>query len=228
MSVTVKVDLSEFRRAVHQHAKVDTKRTLAEVINHNCYSAGIAAAKMTYKADKDKIAADMGREAVAVSQNVRFLKSGAVKRGKVNKATKYAPLVAILVNWRRAQRGLPGVKRDEMDAAMHREYLRRVRAIGYLRSGWLASIARFAAALGKPSKLRDTNRGDGDIARPSIAPNASFWNTAFSQDTKNANSPQYAAEGLQAAIQQQIGRMRNWAAGHLQRRADRLAGRMLR
>lgn len=228
MSVSFQVDLSEFNRAIIEHAKVDTKRSMAEIVNQNAYSVGLAASKMTFRADKEKIAADLGRKVTDISQNIRILKDGTVKAGRINKRNTYGKLAYAIVNARRKKNDEPALHGPEMAAAVNALYNRRVRAIGYLRFGWLASIAGIAWAIGKPIRLIDERRGRSIPARPSVSPWAELLNSSFSDNTSNPDAPRYAAEGLQAAIRQQIGRMRDWAAGHLQRQADKFSARMLR
>lgn len=201
---------------------------MAEIVNQNAYSVGLAASKLTFKTDKTKIASDLGRQVVEVSQNIRILKDGTVKAGRINKRKTYGKLAYAIVNARRKSQGKPPIAGQEMAAAVNELYNRRVRAISYLRFGWLASIAGIAWAIGKPIRLIDERRGKSIPARPSVSPWAELLNSSFSDNTSNPDAPRYAAEGLQAAIRQQIGRMRDWAARKLQRQADKFSARMLR
>lgn len=211
----ITVDTREFSAALKEYMK-HTKRDLAEVINQKSFSIATAAAKITHKANAAEIKAQLAEIVTATNG-------------------RPAPRAGLLVNWRRGQKGLPGLRGQEMDAAITALKKNRAAHVAFLRAGWLPSVAKLARAIGKAPSAnaqRWENAtaikgggqiGGGIIAKESLNPTAEFWNAApdiAPLASKPALAQQFMEQGLQQAIAQEIGRMAQHLAEKLQKTAN--------
>lgn len=233
----IKIDDREFNRTLRAYME-QTKRTLPEILNQKAYSISMAATKLTYKASFERIRGELGVVASKLKVNKTGKRKGKFSRGgKVyaGQESGGAPFLAKIINAARGRRGEKGLQGAEMKAAMKKVYNARVGAIGFIRSGWLPAVAAFARAIGKPVKSRTEkwlqrtamSIGGARPAKPGPRPLAVFWNsaTARPENTNTKDVYKYAKEGLQAAMNQEVGRMKQHMEDKLQRQAAKFAAR---
>lgn len=235
----IKIDDREFNRTLRAYME-QTKRTLPEILNQKAYSISMAASKMTYKASLQKIKSDLW----VVANRLKINKSGK-RKGQFSRGGKIkvyagqesggAPLLAKIINAARGRRKVKGLQGNDMKLAMKKVHDSRVRAIGFIRSGWLPAVAAFARSIGKPVKSRTEKWlkrtammiGGARPAKPGMRPLAVFWNSATARpdNTKTHDVYKYAKEGLQAAMNQEVGRMKQHMEDKLKREAAKFAAR---
>lgn len=226
------IRFQDFSRQFKEYRAVSS-RGLKEDVNQKAFSIVLAASKLNKKADRARIMADLRADEVAVAQKVRFTKDGRVLRGREIFQRKYPASLYGIVNWKRNRLGKSSIAGAELEAEVAKEWARRRSSPGFMRSGWLAALARLAAAIGKPVSKNTQRRagkslGDSAPALGGISPTARFWNDAFSEITSSAKPNEHAIEALQAAVNQETRRMAEYVARKNQERADRFAARILR
>lgn len=220
LSPVIRVDASQFNAALRSYMQ-HSKRELSEVINQKAYSISMAAVSMTKKANKAEIRRALNAEIVG-NRHV------GPRRG----TTGTGPRAALLVNWNRGRKNLPGLYGGEMREAVELKTQRRADGVNFLRAGWLPAVAKFARAI-HPQRSPGANaknflnrfgyHGDGTPARPGTNPLATFYNMAFTRHTSTDAGYKYAADGLQRAIAQEISRMARHVAGKMQALSGRFA-----
>ena len=146
-----------------------------------------------------------------------------------------APLLALIINKRLGRQGKPGLYGDKMRERVAEIWKKKVSSIGFLRAGFLHALNDIGRFLGKPVKketvawvARSAYRGRGIPARPGIRPHVTFIHAAFATHSKNPNVVNYVKEGLSAAINQEIGRMKQHMENKLQASARRFGSRFAR
>tara|TARA_R110000868_G_C10640296_1_gene744076 strand:+ start:81 stop:710 length:630 start_codon:yes stop_codon:yes gene_type:complete len=205
-------------RALAEYAKY-SKRDTATLLNQKAYSILIKAAAQNRTADKGKIIAELGQEATAIrAQKVRITKAG-VKRGKMITEKIFAPALYAIVQWK-AKRAGRVINSSEMEREAQKELSRRISAISFMRSGWLAAIGNIGAAIGKPSRQRKRKAfGSSIAAKPETSPHVSFENTSFDKahNTTDKDPTRWAREALQKGFVQETANMRQRIAQKLAR-----------
>ena len=209
--VHIKVDTSEFSRAMREYMKY-SKRDFGEVINQKGYSIAMAAARPFTK--------------VATKSSVRKALSDKVMVGKI-------------INAARGRKGEKGLYGKDMREAVKKFVQEHVDATNFLAAGWLSAVAVFARAIRrKPgvSALKffakfgyhkdGSPTGEGRAATIGTwFPQASLANMAFSRHTSTQNGVKFAEDGLRLAIAQEITRMAAHLAKKQQQIANRFSGR---
>lgn len=212
--MSVRFDTREFSRTLKQYMTV-TKRDLAESINQQGYSTGIAANRITTKAAASKI---------------RAASKGGGPGG--------VPLMAMGINKKRKAAGLKGLRGPDMEAAMEKELKHRLNAVQFLRAGYFPVIAAFAKAIKKGigenaakfTKRYGDTRGGARVARPGVSVSADFFNASFAEDdrTNPGRVLGIATDGLQKALNRTVRSMKGYIESRLQRSANKITQRFLR
>jgi hypothetical protein len=231
----IRLNSAEFDRTLRQYM-AGTKRAIPEVLNQKAYSISNAATKMTYKANAQTIKGQVGAVGTRLKINKTGKRKGKFSKGGVIHAGQEegkAPRLALIINASRGRRGLPGLHGADMKAAMKKVLNSRLRAIGFIRAGWLSAVAVFAKRIGKPVKQSTkamaqrtaAMMGGGKPAEPGVKSVATFWNSASAnpQNTSSNNVQKYAKEGLAAAMHQEMARMKAHMEKRLQREANKHA-----
>jgi hypothetical protein len=132
METDVKLDMTEFNRALKQLADVQTRRTYPEFINGQMMMVCIKAIEFTEKADAEKIAHQMGQ----ISRVEKVGKSGR-KRVIRKFKTDTSSFAHRLVNWMREKRGEKMIWGNELDQAARRLVASRMKHVAFIKSGWV-------------------------------------------------------------------------------------------
>ena len=157
----MELDTSEFQKALLKYIPT-TKRDLPEIVNKRAINVAFKAIRFTPKANAAKI-----------------------RRAMRLKTRLNAPLASLILNKLQGKYGRKGYYGDKMRAEVEEFIKSRVRGIGYLKSGWLASAQQMARLAGmKVGRSRATKvygkgeHGQARHAKPGWTPSATIINLA--------------------------------------------------
>lgn len=223
MSAGIKLNTREFTRTLAKY-KAHTSRTNAEIINTKAFFIARAAVRMTKRVGRGKIAQELRRRIKVsereVSQAVRFTKTKGVIRGKIKYKRGFAPLGALILNSRRGKSGQSGYFGSAMTAALDSLITARVRAGGFIASGWLPAVKyleqfvpakwrRGAAREDKRVKQYGSEKGAATAARQGEVVQAMIQNSAAATHaTDKTGFESIGTEALQSAFDSEVSSMR--------------------
>lgn len=221
---TFRLNTREWDRVLPAYRKV-SKRSLAKVINKKMAWIVRRALWYTPKADYATMARELGQQLQSRTRvNRKTGKSTTsltARKGKswlshTNSArTASAPLLALMINKRRGENGLPGLHGAAMAAEFRRIFGARARSIGFLKSGWLPALKSFrqfsgggAGARGLPPMDKATRqtgqpKGGGQIATEK-RPIAVIWNSASTKRDHKKALLKYGQPALQRAFAEEL------------------------
>jgi len=211
MSITF--DTRQFDQALKQYVTL-TSKTLAEAINKKAGGVAFKAYAATPKADRAKIAAELGASYEAVI-------------GKRGKPTKKKKLVvqknsrarAILVAQLRRLGKLETSK--NLNELLQAFVTARVNSAGFFRSGWLPAIRRLA---GSSAVERRKGRPVGRVkpAQDSLSPTAEIENNATPKDrSKMPKVEAFMVAATQRAFNEETQDMAKYISDKLQKTANK-------
>lgn len=228
MTPTVIINLPEFNRLLQQCAE-NSSRTYPEVANGQSLAFASRAIRATEKASANEIAVELGQ--IATQRRVSK-KTGRVSFRRIFR-TDTSSLAHIIVNWRRRKQGQNAIWGDELDEKAKRLIGARLRAVAFIKSGWIYAIRTLSRAVGYGDRRDRIGRGETarmsgqpkGFARPARTAISSLvvceiGNTALiSHDGRN---PLPVAErGAQRAMQETIADMRR----HMEQKLGRVLKR---
>lgn len=250
---TFRLNTSQWNRAAALYA-VATKRTMAEAINKKASWIVRRALWYTPKADYGKMGAELGQELQTrtrvnrrTGKEISFLsaiKSQKEKRGSTwlpqfaSDRSGTAPLLALIINKRRGQKGQPGLYGSAMKREFRKIFGARARSIGFLKSGWLPALNLFrrfsgggAGARGLPpvdtsTKQKGAAKGGGRIATPA-RPVAVIWNSASAKRDHKQALFKYGKPALQRAYDEEIADLYQFLAKKMTAEARKIGIRTL-
>jgi hypothetical protein len=213
MAAQIRFDLRELNRSLREYAVVST-RSFAELVNQTGFNVTTAASKLTDKANKQAIKAKIQ------SEGWRIINSEGMR------------------GWRQHHYGSEkGLRGEQMKEAIGRLAASRGGSVGYMRAGFLPSIAAFAKAIRKQvrastekslAKWARAPLGSAVVARPSLRPLATFIHEAFGKRTQNPSANKIAEAGIQKAVDQEVTRIRGRIEGRLASDAQKFFNRVTR
>lgn len=202
MSASLHIAGEEFHRAAEQCIK-HSERTYHQFINGQSLAVASRAIKETERANAQQIAAQLAK-------NVSVKSRTSAKTGKVRNSLKYSvdqnTLAARIINARLIARGEKPIWGKELSKAARRMVGARIKAVNFIRSGWIYAVKTLSAAVGYSAGPRDGARmtgvakGYAKPARPAVnsVVSAEIANTALLRDKR---TPLPVAErGLSAAL----------------------------
>ncbi len=179
-----KLDTRDFERTLREYRRI-SKRTNEEIVNTKAYFIARRALVETYKADKGRLKASL-----------------LDKRGQ--------EILGKLINARRGKRGEKGLYGEAMIEAQALIRASRLRAVGFLKSGWVSVIKnlapyvkskRGAVRMDNTAKVVGRPKGDATPAKPGIITRAIIRNFATSKHTTTPDPlGLYGEPALQKAI----------------------------
>lgn len=202
MSAEIKIDFTEFNRAAEQAIR-HSERTYPQFINGQALAVASRAIKETDRADASRIASELAK-------NVTTKTRVSTKTGKTKTSYRYSvdqnTLAARIINARLVDRGEKPIWGKELTKAARRMVGARLKAVNFIRSGWIYAVRTLAASVGYSAGPRDGARMTGQPkgyaipARSAISSmvTTEIGNTALLQD-KRTPLP-VAQRGLQAAL----------------------------
>ena len=155
MQLTAEFHSEGFERGMRL-AMERTEHETTEELNQRAMNVAGRAMNNTRMADKGQIQRTLGEVGRAISFKV--LKSGKNAKRAVRGARLFAasnnkqggPRAALIINSRRAKRGLPGLEGREMESAIRKMVGAKLRSVGFKKSGYIPAIRAMASSLSKP------------------------------------------------------------------------------
>jgi len=203
-----------------------TGKNMIDVLNRKGRAFSFEMLKLTKKTDREKIVTELGR----IVKTSYLSKTGKKRTRKKLEATMNqdgTPLLALIINARRARKGEPGLYGKDMLKAMMKTLGAKLRSVGFARVGWLGDIADLApfvkgSTQSKEAKQYGQPKGHAIPAKSILAGKASV--------TLMSNVHGRRTQGLLASIvnrpvQQALNNVeadtRNWLNEHIQNDAAR-------
>jgi ribosomal protein S12 len=133
-----------------------TERSTTEELNQRAMNVAGRAMNNTKMADKAQIQRTLGEVGRAITFKV--LKSGRNAKRVMRGARLFAaannrqggPRAALIINARRAKKGLPGLEGREMESAIRKMVGAKLRSVGFKKSGYIPAIRALARGIDKP------------------------------------------------------------------------------
>ncbi len=209
---TFKIDSTEFQRTIREYARVSS-HTPAEICNKKAYYIARKAIWFTHKANFGQMADELGQFLRVITSKSRFGTLTSRGQGQHNSADLHpAPLLALIINKRRGDKGLPGLYGKAMRDEFRKVFGARARSIGFIKSGWIAAREAFkkwgGGNKGLPPSERDVKqvgqpKGGATIAKEGIWKcEAILWNGANAKHDQHGDSIyEYGMPGLEKAVQ---------------------------
>lgn len=231
MTTTFKVDLTEFHRTRLQYMNY-TKRDLADVLNTKAFFIARGAARLTPRVSAAKIAGEFG-EAWEMRKSKRPRPGKQFVKGKLMLQAKIGEMVrlAVIINARRAKKGMAGLEGSAMEKAVRKVYAARQKSRAFLASGWLGAIAVLDAIVSnrKGAPPRDSSikrigrmKGGATIARPFWFTKAKIWNSASTTRDRKQALVKYGQPALQQAVDNEVSSMKQYIEEKLKDRLRKL------
>lgn len=225
MAATFKLNTREFDKTLRQYAALANKDA-ALICNTKAFFIARGASRQTFRPSKEQIRKDL--EDIA-----KVAKTG--KTGKVRKSwaktAEGAPIVALLINWKRGKLGKPGLFGEAMKLAIKGFIKKRQQARAYMASGWNPAIKAFELLAEKRGKVpprdaeasKQKGRGAYVVARAGLRPVAKLINMAFAKQTTTKDPDlKVAMPALQRAINDERASMLVYIEDKLRRSAKSL------
>lgn len=138
------LDTREYDETLKKYIKL-TSKTVAEAANSMAYYVARNAVATTIRADKNKMERHLGRYIKVTGPN----KKGVVRTRRQMSFAKMknntgATRAFLIINARRAKRGLPPLTGSKMRTAAKKMIMARIRSINFVRSAWLPAIKKLA------------------------------------------------------------------------------------
>jgi hypothetical protein len=195
----MKLDTREFQRTLSEYRKL-SKRSEPEIVNTKGFFIARRAVVETFKADKGSIRKAFDR--------------------------KTAKIVGMLINARRGKRGEKGLYGDKMAEAVAMVKAARLRAISFVKSGWLPAIKTLGALTKYRRGVARNEEGSGigrvkqigkpkGSAKPAVISfgivRVIITNMALrSRKTTTNSGEEIATKGLQRAIDYETNSMKSY------------------
>jgi len=211
-----------FNDALKEYMKV-TRRSLQEVLNNKAYFIAVNALNTTYKADKGKITAALGKPVTIsyASKKGKARSKKTVAYGSSAKTSSGAPLAALIINARKGRGGKPGLYGAKMTQAIRKMINARLRAVNFVRSSWIPAIRQLSTLVKKgggprpDTSVKQLGKPKGGASPAVVNGNmvkASIWSAI---EKKAPFIRQVLEHGISKALRQEAASMREYVAKKL-------------
>lgn len=206
IDLNVSVDTSNYDRAIQQYMR-NTRKSAIEVVNQKAYWIGLNAIRETYKANKTTIKNDLEKPA--------------------DKMRGLTVAEAIIVDRRYKNHEKP-LTRGELRKEARALINKRIRAIGFLKSGWIPAVKRLAPLVNKKVSVgmhnvkKGKDKGGAKPAVESMFTNvvvASIWNDI--QADNNPRAQAYMRQGLQRGLDMEAKSMLAYVESKMRKNAEK-------
>lgn len=202
--MSLKINSAAFTQQLRRYAKVN-KRSFKDIVNAKALDLAFQALKHTDAASATAIEYKLGAVGNKVSKS---RKTGALRKGK--RILKDDSFAARIVNSRRKKAGHPLIWGKELEKAAQKLINMRVRAVRFLKSGWMPAIKKLSYAVDRRdrrpwpkglSKGKAATKGWGRPAKAELNPEAWVANSA-TNNSRQAISKIKAglSRGMSAAV----------------------------
>lgn len=202
MDVDLKFDTVQFRRVLEEYIAT-TSKSVAKALNSKAYQLAWHAERLTKRASR----ADIESLGVVATKLRRNRKTGALGKGAavIDKPRVEAILAGL---WRKQGRTFTNA---ELKEAAKKEIGKRLRAVGYIASGWIPAIRKLFGKsdikLGKPESTRRAGTSGTGRAVPATPENAEaiIENSVLAlKNSKVANEAEQALHKAGAIVQKDM------------------------
>jgi len=194
--MSVRINSAAFTQQLRRYAKVN-RRSFKDIVNAKALDMAYQALKHTDAANASAIEYKLGAIGNKVSKS---RKTGQLRKGKrILKADSFA---ARIVNSRRKKAGQPMIWGKELEKAAQKLINMRVRAVKFLKSGWMPAIKKLSYSVERRdrrpwpkglSKGKAATKGWGRPAKSELNPEAWVANSA-------TNNSQQAISKIKAGL----------------------------
>ena len=157
MELTAEFHSEGFERGI-QMAMDLTERGTTEELNPRALNVAGRAMNNTKMADRAQIQRTLGEVGRAITYKVTKTGKNKGRTRIVRGARLFAaanngqggPRAALMINARRAKKGLPGLEGHAMEAAIRKMVGAKLRSVGFKKSGYIPAIRALARGIEKP------------------------------------------------------------------------------
>jgi len=154
-------DQSKFDSALARYIQTSSK-DMVTILNTKAYYIARKSLWFTKKAQASDIRAFMSKYVTVTTGRRVNEKTGRMKKFKdytfEKSSGSEAPVIALIINANRGHAGRKGFKGPDMRKAMEREQGRRMKSIGYIKSGWIYAIRKL-----EPHSEDKSGSSDGGV-----------------------------------------------------------------
>lgn len=199
-------NLPEFQRTLREYVKY-SRRDRVTIVNTKAYYIACGALYATYKASKADIRKSFSRATGAI--------------------------IGKIINKRRAERGEKGLYGEQMLEAQVKMRAMRLRAVAFLKSGWIPAIKKLYSLAERPGRAKRPDADSKRIKKPkgSASPATGLLFTkaiiANASQARHSTTPDpldvYGVPGLEEAIAAETVSMQDYIERKMRASAKRLA-----
>jgi len=133
------------------------------------------------------------------------------------------PALALIINKVRGKHGEKGLYGDEMRKAIKTVLALRLKAVGFIRSGWLPAIRAFARyskyggrsadipGKSEVANIKGSKKGGATVSPArTLTPKAIFWNSAGGMEKHRGALEKYGAQALSMAFDSETASMKQY------------------
>lgn len=172
-TVVFKIDMTEFDRALALYLSV-SKQSMADIINRKAYWIARRAFFETPVTPRAIITSGLGQ----IRRSKKQIYTGNLRKVSVQSGGGEAPLVALIINSQRGNKGEKGLFGDAMKRAVAAFIGSRLKSRAFLKSGWLPAIRTMEPfAKGSKAGLPPMDRSVKQLGPPhgSATPAGEGW-----------------------------------------------------
>ena len=185
--MSLKINQAALSQQLRRYAKVN-RRSFKDIVNAKALDMAFQALKHTDAANAGAIEYKLGAIGNKVSKS---RKTGQLRKGK--RILKDDSFAARIVNSRRKKAGHPLIWGKELEKAAQKLINMRVRAVGFLKSGWMPAIKKLSYVVDRKykrpwpkglSKGKARPKGWGRPAKGELKPEAWIANSATNNNLR--------------------------------------------
>lgn len=217
MKIVAATSIKSLERAVVQMLDYSS-RTGPQIVNQKLMNVAGRAANKTPMANRQQIRSELGE----IGRRLRVTKKGKLVRTSrriyATARTKNAPLSALMINKRRAAKGLKGLSGREMRTEVNKMVRGKVTSAGFLKSAYFPGIKTLARTLDRPfiiarmQGIKTVGQSKGrayPAPRKSLNPSATLINSA-------KEISRFGVAALEEAFQEETADTLSYVAARMQ------------
>jgi hypothetical protein len=218
--------MAKLKSTLHEYARA-SKKDFQQIVNDKALDWVFKSLQQTDRANAQEIAVELGQTGTKLSKSRT---TGQLKAGR--KIFKDDSLAARIINARLKKKGEPLLFGREMEKAVRKMVNSRIRAISFIKSGWLAAVQKLkrfssdprirAQANDNATKIRGQPKGFAIAANQVLEPVATIVNTATKESPKAAR---VAEKGLSLGARIIEADMRTYIERKHQKTADKFSAK---
>lgn len=234
--LNIDLDVVEFDNTLRQYIE-HSKKDLDEIVFNKGFQlaggfgkANPGALQLTHHADANQIRQELSQ---SVAQEITLSRKGKLRRGKI--VTTHTDdgrnsFAARIVNAKRLKEGQPPIWGTALEEEARKLVALRVRAVNFLRSGWIPAIRKLAGLVRRSGGIDGVKqfgqpKGFALVKQGYFSPSVEIVNTALKTKGGTGRLQGYAEAGLSEALRRLTADMRQYIERKLQKTADKYSAR---